>query len=93
MDNQGFAGGPGGTDVGAKTLALPFQVALQPVVVKAGFADCDDPGVLRQAHQFVHARFRRVFIIRVDADRCIDLWIFLRQVKYLWKVGKINRNA
>ena len=39
VDNQRLAGFPCGTDVGAKPVALPFQIAFEAIVIQPGFPD------------------------------------------------------
>jgi hypothetical protein len=51
MDDQRFAGAPRGPDMDAEALTLPFQVALEAVVIQPGFADCNDPGMARKLEQ------------------------------------------
>jgi hypothetical protein len=59
MDDQRLAAAARGTDMGAEPLALPFQVAFQPIVIQPGFADCDHLGVRGEAYQAVPRRVLR----------------------------------
>ncbi len=67
MNNERFADLSGGTDMRAKALPLPPGVALDPVVVQAGFPDGDHLGVISQADQSIDVRFFARSVVRVNA--------------------------
>ena len=87
VDNQRHAHLPGGADVGAKALALPFHVGdaaaalalFHLVVVEARFADGHHLGHLRRGHQFGHAGFVHVLAVGVHAGAGPEVVVLGRQ--------------
>ena len=66
MDDQRLGTLAAGADMGAKTRPLPFQIALQPVIVESGLADRNHLGMGGQGEQTVQARLLAVLGVGMD---------------------------
>jgi hypothetical protein len=82
MNNQWLVTGSRGTDMAAKTLALPLQIAFQSVVVKTGFPNGDDPRVCRQSDQLRLVRIGALCRIRMDTYGSNQAGMGFRQGQY-----------
>ena len=73
VNNQGLASFQGGPDMGAKALALPFQITLETVVIEPGFTDRDDFRVVGQANQGIYIRLLAILRIGMNPDRSVQV--------------------
>ena len=73
VDNQRLAGFPCSPDMGAKTLALPFQITFETVVVQSSLANRNDFRVFCKANQCVFIRFLAVLSVGMNADRRVQI--------------------
>jgi len=93
VDDERFAGEPGGADMGAEALTLPFRVTLAVEIIEAGFADGDGLGMTRERRQLFYAGFMRDQFRGVYANRGVHVRIALRNSEHAGQAVQINRYA
>ena len=86
-----------GADMRAKALALPFHIvdraAFETVVVEARLADCDHLRVLRQLDELSDARLAHIFMVRMHADRRVDIVVPRGDIEHRRQRFEIDRDA
>jgi hypothetical protein len=93
MDDKRFAALPRSADMLAEALPLPFQVAFKAKVIKARFADGDDPGMIGQRRQLRGLRLRQVLVVGMNADRSKQVGVGFRQCKHPGEVFQVDAYA
>ena len=76
-----------------KTLSLPLKIPLQPEIIQTGLADSNNPWMTGQGRELYRLWFFQIFIVGMDADRCKEIRMILRQGQYPRKVLQINAHA
>ena len=75
MHDQRLVGLPCSLDVGHETLALPVEITGLMEIIEPGFADGDHGFACRQGTEFINRRFANILVVRVHADRAVDVLI------------------
>jgi len=93
VDDERLAGDACGTNVVAKTLALPLGHVLVPIVVEPRLADRDDARMLHQLDDVFATRLAPALHFGMDADRRQDVRPLLGQGKDARQVLKRHADA
>ena len=93
VHDQWLADVPCRPDVGAQTRLLQRDVLGAVVVIKAGFADCDDQRIGRQSGQLRLVRFAITDLIGVYAHGCRDLPVAGSQLAHDRRVAQAHAHA
>ena len=93
MDHERLAGLARRADVAAEALALPLEIAFEPVVVEPRLADGDD---LRRGGHRDEVRdrgLRRVRVVRMHADGRVQVGVRVRDRDHCGHAGKFDADA
>src|SRR6185437_5300187 len=93
VDDERPAGFTRRADMHAKALTLPLEIAVDPIVVEAGFADGDDSRIARGRSKRGDSRLHRVGIVWVHADRRIKVLVFVRERMHGRPRAHLDRHA
>ena len=77
----------------AETIPLPLQVTLEAKIIQPCFADSDDFGMIGQGGQLRCLRLGKVFVIRMNPNRCVQIRMGFRQRAHAGKVVQIDAHA
>src|SRR5690606_1523875 len=69
-------------DMDAETFTLPLQIALQPVVVQAGFSNAHYFRMACQFNELLPLYRCRIRIVRVHSDRGVEVVVSFGQCQY-----------
>ena len=101
MDDQRLGTGAGGADMGAKALALPFQISnaapafaiFHAVVIKAGFTNRHHPRQRGATEQILHRGLGNAFVVGMHADGAPKIVVGQRQRVDAVKLFQRGANA
>ena len=93
MDDERLAAGFRRADVRAKALALPLEIAFEPVVVEPGLADRDDLRVRRELDERLRRDHGMLGIVGMRADGGVEIGVTLRERPHLREILERDRDA
>jgi len=93
VNDQRQAGRAGGGDVRAKAALLGLRGAVLVEIIQPRFAQCHDLGMPRQLDQFVGGYIFLIGVVRMGADRAIDIRKALGDRKELAETPHPGRNG